>query len=130
MREKKTKGDFGRKTKTKPLRLGLGMPSGMAPVGDGGRWWCGAFANREAEEGFGAENLKPSIHGSVLGTLWETALEGDRGRWWGGAFANHEVEEGFGAKTQNRVFVAWFRVHHGKRWCGVVLGGGGCGSMS
>jgi hypothetical protein len=45
-------------------------------------WWGGAFANREAEEGFGAKNPKPSVRGSVSGAPWETAVWGSAGRWW------------------------------------------------
>jgi len=37
---------------------------------------------------------------------------------------------GVGPKTRNRGFVARFRGRHVKRRCGVMLGGGGCGSMT
>ena len=47
-------------------------------------WWCwwGAFTNRKAEEGVWVKNPKLSVHCSLLGVPYETAVWSDARRGW------------------------------------------------
>ena len=87
-----------------------------------------------------AERPKPRCWGSVSGMPSEMTARSDGGRWWGSLYKAMVVvgwcvcklrdRGGVGPKTRNRGFVTWFRGRHVKQRCGMMLGGGGCGSMT
>ena len=113
----------------------------MAVESEGGRWWRGVdevgvvvgqrIRQREAGEGVGAKNPKPSRWGSISGTPFETVMASDGGRWWRGVYEAAMASgrlvrkmrgwRGFGPETPKRAAVARFGAGSGLQ---AEMGGG------